>query len=150
MRNIGINVKKPQQIVEGDRKDPFTSPISLRGQQLVGTVVSVKMQRTATIVMERQVHIKKYNRYIRKRSKVLVHNPDSIDAREGDVVRAVATRPLSKAKHHIIVEVLKRAGEQSSSEVGNVSIDAHHYKEAQESQHAHKKRKEQSEKSQEE
>ncbi|MFT4310102.1 MAG: 30S ribosomal protein S17 [Candidatus Woesearchaeota archaeon] len=104
--------------------------LSVRGQQLVGTVISAKAQKTATIIMERQVKIKKYNRYIKKRSKVQVHN--TVEAQEGDVVRVMATRPLSKTKHHVIVEILKKAGEQSNAQVGNVTTDIDHIKEAKE------------------
>ncbi|MFW5746133.1 MAG: 30S ribosomal protein S17 [Nanoarchaeota archaeon] len=140
MRNIGIDVKKVEP-KEGDQKDPFTSPVSLRGQQIVGTVVSAKRQRTATILIERQIKLRKYNRYIRQRSKIHVHNPDSINAQEGDVVKVVTTRPLSKTKHHVIVEIVKKAGESASAEVGNVAVDVTDYKEAQAGQRKATKKK---------
>lgn len=133
-RNIGIPVSsvtpKP-----GDKKDPFTQPLSVYGQQLTGTVISVKAQRTATILIQRQVIIPKYQRYVKRKSKILVHNPDSIQAQEGDVVRVIATRPLSKTKHHVIVEIIKKAGDQGDAQSGSVAVDVQQYKEAHGAQH---------------
>lgn len=140
MRNIGISVKEVD-VKPGDRKDPFTSPLALRGQRLVGTVISAKAQRTATVIIERQVKVKKYNRYVRKRSKIQVHNPDSINAADGDIVRLAATKPLSKTKHHVIVEIIKKYGEEDTAETGGLSIDVKRFQEAQEGQRKMTKKK---------
>ena len=140
MRNIGIDVPKVD-VKEGDRHDPFSSPIAVRGQQLVGVVIGTKMQRTATILMEWQIKIKKYDRYIRKRSKVQVHNPDSVNAKDGDVVRCIATRPISKTKQYVIVEIVKKAGEAASAETGDIALDVTEVKEAQQRQRRASKKK---------
>jgi small subunit ribosomal protein S17 len=140
MRNIGIDVKKVKA-QPGDKNDPFTAPIAVRGQQLVGVVVSTKAQRSATILMERQVLVKKYQRFIKKRSRVHVHNPDSISAQDGDVVRVMATRPISKTKHYVIIEILKKAGEAASAETGEAALDVAGVKEAQTAQRRSTKKK---------
>jgi small subunit ribosomal protein S17 len=140
MRNIGIDVKKVD-VQPGDKHDPFSAPFPVRGQRLVGTVISTRAQRSATVLIERQIEVKKYQRFIRKRSKVRVHNPDSINAQDGDVVRVVATRPISKTKHFSIVEIIKKAGEEASAETGDIAVDVTDLKKAQEGQRRASKKK---------
>lgn len=82
--------------------------LSIRGKQFTGTVVSAKMHKTVVVQWERRVLIPKFQRYEKRRSKVSVHNPDEINAQEGDVVRIQETRPLSKTKNFVVVEVLSR------------------------------------------
>lgn len=80
--------------------------MSLRGRTFTGTVISAKMQRTATVEWNRRVNLPKYERYTVKRTRVKAHNPDTIKAEEGDIVRIHECRPLSKTKHFMIVEKL--------------------------------------------
>ena len=82
--------------------------IKTRGRTFKGTVVSAKAQRTVTVEWNRKVFVPKYERYQLKRSKVKAHNPDEIDAKEGDQVMIRECRPLSKTKKFIVVEVLKK------------------------------------------
>ncbi|RJQ17558.1 30S ribosomal protein S17 [Candidatus Woesearchaeota archaeon] len=78
-----------------------------RGRTFVGTVVSNKMQRTVTVQWVRKRYMNKYERYELRRTKVKAHNPDTIDAKMGDRVKIMETRPISKTKHFIVIEVLK-------------------------------------------
>lgn len=80
--------------------------LSLRGRVFVGTVISSKMQKTVTVEWERKHYIKKYERYERRRSRVKAHNPESINAQEGDVVKIMECRPLSKTKNFVVVEIM--------------------------------------------
>lgn len=80
--------------------------ISLRGRSFVGTVISSKMQKTVTVEWERRHFLKKYERYERRRSRVKAHNPDEVSAQEGDIVKIVECRPLSKTKNFVVVEIL--------------------------------------------
>lgn len=80
--------------------------ISVRGKSFTGKVVSAKMHKTVVVEWERRVLIPKFERYEKRRSKVSAHNPDEINAKEGDIVRIQETRPLSKTKNFIVVEVL--------------------------------------------
>jgi small subunit ribosomal protein S17 len=82
--------------------------ISVRGKSFVGTVVSSKMHRTVVVEWERRVLIPKYERYEKRKSKVKAHNPDTINAQEGDIVRIQETRPLSKTKHFVVLEILTK------------------------------------------
>lgn len=80
--------------------------ISTRGKSFVGKVVSAKMHRTVVVEWERRVLIPKFNRYTKRRSKVSAHNPDEINAKEGDIVRIKEVRPLSKTKNFMVIEIL--------------------------------------------
>ena len=104
--NIGIPVKIPEK----DCKDvncPFHGKLSIRGRSFVGTVKSSKMDKTVVVEWTRQIYLPKYERYLDKKSHVAAHNPKCIDAKEGDVVRIVECRPLSKTKSFVVVEVIE-------------------------------------------
>jgi len=101
-KHIGMGIKG--KVTEGDSKSPFSGQVKVRGRTFTGTVISAKMQRTATVEWTRRVKIPKYERYAKKRSRVKAHNPDSINAKEGDVVKIMECRPLSKTKHFVIVQ----------------------------------------------
>lgn len=73
-----------------------------------GRVVSNKMDKTVTVLVERQVKHPLYGKYIRRSTKLHAHDEDNA-CHEGDVVRLVQTRPLSKTKTWRVVEVLTRA-----------------------------------------
>ncbi len=82
--------------------------ISKRGRTFEGKVVSDKMHKTVTIVWERRKYVPKYERYEKRRTKVKAHNPETINAREGDLVRIQETRQLSKTKSFIVTEIIKK------------------------------------------
>ena len=81
--------------------------ISIRGKTFTGKVVSAKMHKTVVVEWERRVLIPKFERYEKRRSKISAHNPESINAKEGDIVKIQETRPISKTKNFIVVEILK-------------------------------------------
>ena len=74
-----------------------------------GRVVSNKMQKTVTVLVERQVKHGLYGKYIRRSTKLHAH--DEQGCKEGDVVRVAECRPLSKTKNWRVVEVVTRAAE---------------------------------------
>ena len=86
--------------------------LSVRGKSFVGKVVSAKMQKTVVVEWERRTLIPKFERYEKRRSKVSAHNPESINAQEGDIVKIQETKPLSKTKNFVVVEILTKAGEE--------------------------------------
>ena len=89
--------------------------ISVRGKAFTGKVVSAKMHRTVVVEWERRVLIPKYERYEKRRSKVAAHNPDEINAKEGDIVRIKETRPISKTKNFVVVEILNNTEDKNES-----------------------------------
>ncbi|MEA2075125.1 MAG: 30S ribosomal protein S17 [Euryarchaeota archaeon] len=106
MRDIGINVRKPEEECD-DVNCPFHGTLPVRGQILEGTVVSDKAPNTVVVLRSYLKKIPKYERYEKRRSKIHAHNPPCINAKVGDVVKIAECRPLSKTKSFVVVE--KRA-----------------------------------------
>ena len=77
---------------------------------LAGRVTSDKMDKTVTVLVERQVKHALYGKYIRRSTKLHAHDADNA-CNEGDVVRVVEIAPLSKTKNWRVVEVLTRGAE---------------------------------------
>ena len=75
-----------------------------------GRVVSNKMQKTVTVLLERQVQHPLYGKVVRRSTKVHAHDEKS-ECKEGDVVRIVECRPLSKSKNWRVVEIVTRAAQ---------------------------------------
>jgi len=75
-----------------------------------GRVVSNKMQKTVTVLLERQVQHPLYGKIIRRSTKVHAHDENG-QCKEGDVVRIAECRPLSKTKNWRVVEVVARAAQ---------------------------------------
>jgi small subunit ribosomal protein S17 len=73
---------------------------------LVGKVVSNKMDKTVTVLVERRVKHPVYGKYVVKSNKYHAH--DATDAlNEGDIVEIAATRPLSKTKTWQVTRVVE-------------------------------------------
>jgi small subunit ribosomal protein S17 len=109
IKKIGIEVQIPSGTPKSfDPKDPFFGAVKVRGRVFTGTVTSDKMQKTATVEWPRRKFNKKYERFEVRRTRVKAHNPESINAKVGDTVKIAETRPLSKTKTFVIIEVLKR------------------------------------------
>ena len=77
-------------------------------KERIGVVKSAKMDKTITVMIQRQVKHPMYGKYLKKTSKLMAHDEDN-DAGEGDTVRIMETRPLSKHKRWRLVEILERA-----------------------------------------
>jgi small subunit ribosomal protein S17 len=104
-RNVGIVMEMPKQSCN-DVKCPFHGKLSVRGRQFTGIVLSTKMRKTAIIEFDRLQYLKKYERYEKRRTKLKVHNPECINAKEGDSVKLMECRPLSKTKNFVIIQKL--------------------------------------------
>jgi small subunit ribosomal protein S17 len=79
-----------------------------RRKERVGKVVSDKMEKTVIVTLTRQVPHPLYKKYFKKTTKFVAHDERN-DAKTGDTVRIMETRPLSKTKRWRVVEVLERA-----------------------------------------
>jgi small subunit ribosomal protein S17 len=75
-----------------------------------GRVVSNKMAKTVTVLLERQVPHPLYGKIVRRSTKVHAHDENG-QCKEGDVVRIAECRPLSKTKNWRVIEVLTRAAQ---------------------------------------
>lgn len=77
-------------------------------QQLTGVVTSAKMEKTIIVKVTRLVQHKLYRRVIRVSKKFYAHDEER-QAKPGDTVRIVETRPLSKLKRWRLAEVVARS-----------------------------------------
>jgi len=75
-----------------------------------GRVVSNKMDKTVTILVERQVKHALYGKYIKRSTKLHAHDADN-SCKEGDVVRVTEIAPMSKTKNWRVVEIITRTAE---------------------------------------
>ena len=93
-----------------DALDDETTTGTARGRRKVrtGVVVSDGMDKTVMVQIDRQVKHSRYEKIVRRSSKLAAHD-DTNDARVGDTVRVMETRPLSKTKRWRVVEVIERA-----------------------------------------
>lgn len=105
IKNTGIKVAKPAGKCDDDNC-PFHGSLKCRGRIFTGTVTSVKMQKTTIVEWWHRQFLRKYERYEKRKSRVKAHNPACINANEGDIVRIMECRPLSKTKNFVVVEVL--------------------------------------------
>jgi len=80
---------------------------SLRGREFVGVVVKDSGNKTVTIEFPRLIYLSKYERYEKRKSRLKVHVPSGKKLNLGDKIRVVETRPISKTKNFILVEVIK-------------------------------------------
>ncbi|KAL9377335.1 hypothetical protein Peur_031455 [Populus x canadensis] len=77
-------------------------------KSVVGMVVSNKMQKSVVVAVDRLFHHKLYNRYVKRTSKFMAHDENDL-CNIGDRVRLDPSRPLSKRKHWVVAEILKKA-----------------------------------------
>ena len=76
--------------------------------QLTGTVVSDKMEKTVVVAIERQVRHGVYGKQLRRTSRFMAHDEKG-EAKVGDRVAMVPSRPLSKRKRWVVTRVVERA-----------------------------------------
>ena len=75
---------------------------------MVGTVVSDKMDKTVTVMVERLVKHRLYKKYIKRQNKFSVHD-ESNGCQVGDKVLITESRPLSRMKRWRVSEIVKKA-----------------------------------------
>jgi small subunit ribosomal protein S17 len=102
----------------GKKEDAAAEPARRRNEQ-IGTVVKAKMARTVVVAVERLVRHGLYRKTIKRTSTFMAH--DDKGAKQGDVVRIVETRPLSKMKRWRVEEIIgqsARAVEDTATVAG--------------------------------
>jgi len=77
-------------------------------QEIVGTVVSNKMTKSVVVTIERQVRDAVYGKQIKRTSRFMAHD-ERDDAKVGDKVALVESRPLSRRKRWVVTRVVERA-----------------------------------------
>ena len=77
-------------------------------RQRTGRVVSNRMDKTITVAVDRQIKHAIYGKFITKTTKYMAHDEEN-EANEGDMVKIMSTRPLSKRKTWRLVKIIERA-----------------------------------------
>lgn len=73
-----------------------------------GTVVSAKMDKTLVVRIDRTVRHPLYNKYVTRSKKVHAHN-ENPEVREGDFIRVMETRPVSRTKRWRYLDTVRKA-----------------------------------------
>ena len=79
-----------------------------RSRSVTGRVVSNKMDKTVSVLVERQVKHPLYKKYIRLSTKLLAHDEQN-ECGEGDTVMIEECRPLSRSKSWRLLKVVEKA-----------------------------------------
>ena len=74
----------------------------------IGQVVSAKMDKTVVVKVSRRFPHPLYKRIITRTAKLVAHD-ETNECNEGDVVKVMATRPLSRTKRWRVAEIMERA-----------------------------------------
>ena len=77
--------------------------------EVIGTVVSDKMTKSVVVTVERQVRDAMYGKQLKRTSRFMAH--DEQNARVGDRVALVESRPLSRRKRWVVTRIVERAKE---------------------------------------
>ena len=101
-----------------EQKNPVTGtsqrkqrPVERNKRKIrTGKVFSNKMEKSIVVVVERLVRHPRYDRVVKRTTKLIAHDEDN-KCRIGDRVKVMETRPLSKKKRWRLVEILEKAPE---------------------------------------
>ena len=77
-------------------------------KERIGVVTSSKMEKSIVVAVEKKVKHPMYGKFVLKTKKFTAHDEENT-CNEGDTVRIMETRPLSKSKRWRLVEILERA-----------------------------------------
>lgn len=99
-----------------DIQCPFHGILSARGRVFKGTVIK-KFPRRITIEFERTIYVRKYERYLKKKTKIHARLPDCMkdEINVGDYIEVRECRPLSKIIHFVVIKKI-RDGENKTGE----------------------------------
>jgi small subunit ribosomal protein S17 len=100
-----------EQKQTGDVRNPLQ-----KRRAVVGTVVSDKMQKTIVVKVDRQVRHSLYKKYVEKSRRYKAHDEKN-DAKIGDRVTLVESRPLSREKRWVLQNIIRRAGQAPEANV---------------------------------
>jgi small subunit ribosomal protein S17 len=106
--SIGIpGVTDPEKKCE-DPSCPFHGSLKVHGKIFTGMVKSTKMTNAISVKIDMFFFDTKYQRYERRNSKMTVHCPPCIELKEGDIVRFMQCRPLSKTISSVVIQKIEK------------------------------------------
>lgn len=102
--------KLQEQEICKDKNCPFHGNIKLRGRNFIGIVKRKNIkQKKVTIEFERYLYLPKYERYLKRFTRIHAHLPDCMKNKIniGDKVEIGETRPISKMITHVLIRKIK-------------------------------------------
>lgn len=104
VRNIGIpGIEAPAERCN-DVHCPFHGKLGVRGRTYVADVLNKKTISTAIVQWNRRLFVPKYERFEKRKSKLVVHCPPCLHIHKNDKVVVGECRPLSKAKKFVVIK----------------------------------------------
>lgn len=100
---------KESEIIKVEKKK---NVVGTRGRTFEGTVIK-KFDRRAVVEFQRTVKVAKYERFMRKKTRIHSRIPDNLEVNVGDYVKVQECRPLSKLIHSAVIQVVRKAKEES-------------------------------------
>ena len=96
--------------MESNEEQQATSATEERNlrKEIIGRVTSSKMDKSITVMVESKMKHPIYGKFVTKSTKFMAHDENN-ECGEGDTVRIMSTRPLSKNKRWRLVEIVERA-----------------------------------------
>lgn len=80
----------------------------LKSKKIIGKVISNKMEKSITIAVNRLVSHPMYGKYIKKTTKLMVHDENN-ECKEGDIVEINPCRPISKNKVWVLSRIIDKS-----------------------------------------
>ena len=77
-------------------------------KERIGVVASSKMDKSIVVTIERKVKHALYGKFVKQTSRFVAHDEENT-CNEGDTVKIMETRPLSKSKNWRLIEIIERA-----------------------------------------
>jgi small subunit ribosomal protein S17 len=108
-KTIGLDVAPPEKAC-GDTNCPWHGSLPIRGRVFRGLVRSAKAHNTVVVEWGYHRFSPKYERYERRKSSVVAHNPPCMHAREDNEVIVAECRPISKTKSFVVVGIVGKPG----------------------------------------
>jgi small subunit ribosomal protein S17 len=93
-----------------DPKCPIHGSVKTHGSSIEAVVVSDKAAKTVIVERPYTTFLKKYERSLRKSSRIPAYNPQCIGAKAGDTVIVEGCRRLSKTKSFVVTKIVKKSG----------------------------------------
>jgi len=85
--------------------------VATRGRIFEGKVIR-KFPKRITIEFERTIPLPKYERFLKKRTRIHARLPEGLNVNLGDLVRIQECRPLSKIIHFMVIEIVKKSEDE--------------------------------------
>ena len=106
---------KPKNAASAAAATPVAQGLPTR-RQAVGIVVSNKMQKTIVVKIDRQVRHALYKKYLTRSRNFKAHD-ETNEAKPGDIVQLVETRPISRDKRWALQKIVRRAAQTADANV---------------------------------